>query len=70
MAKIDADRENNRMWAPQTIVTNGPSVQTHGKMNMTPYTKTDITRNDDRISPDLLKAFKENPYTHSLHSVA
>jgi hypothetical protein len=24
----------------------------------------------DRITPDLLDAFKKNPYTHSLHSVA
>jgi hypothetical protein len=66
MSKLDSDRENNRLWAPQAVVHNGPSVQTYGRPNMPQY--HDSTINCDRISPDLLNAFKENPYTHSLQS--
>ena len=66
MSKLDADRENNRMWAPQAVVTNGPSVQTYGKANMPQY--YDQCQGCDRIAPDLLNAFKENPFTHSLQS--
>ena len=64
LSKLDSDRENNRLWAPQTIIPNGPSVQTYGKANMPQYYDNCI--GCDRIAPDLLNAFKENPYTHSL----
>lgn len=66
MSKLDSDRENNRLWAPQAVVPNGPSVQTYGKANMPQYYDNCI--GCDRIAPDLLNAFKENPYTHSLTS--
>ena len=66
MSKLDADRENNRLWAPQTVIPNGPSVQTYGKANMPQYYNE--CQGCDRIAPDLLTAFKENPYTHSLTS--
>lgn len=65
MSKLDSDRENNRLWAPQSTIHNGPSVQTYGKANMPQYYNE--CQGCDRIAPDLLKAFKENPYTHSLH---
>lgn len=64
LSKLDSDRENNRLWAPQAVIPNGPSVQTYGKANMPQYYDNCI--GCDRISPDLLNAFKENPYTHSL----
>jgi hypothetical protein len=64
LSKLDSDRENNRLWAPQTIIPNGPSVQTYGKASMPQYYDNCI--GCDRIAPDLLNAFKENPYTHSL----
>ena len=64
LSKLDSDRENNRLWAPQSVIQNGPSVQTYGKANMPQY--YDNCFGCDRISPDLLNAFKENPYTHSL----
>jgi hypothetical protein len=64
LSKLDSDRENNRLWAPQLVIPNGPSVQTYGKANMPQYYDNCI--GCDRISPDLLNAFKENPYTHSL----
>ena len=66
LSKIDSDRENNRLWAPSAIIQSGPSVQTYGKQNMPQYYNE--TQGNDRISPDLLTAFKENPYTHSLTS--
>lgn len=64
LSKLDSDRENNRLWAPQSVIPNGPSVQTYGKANMPQYYDNCI--GCDRIAPDLLNAFKENPYTHSL----
>jgi len=66
MSKLDADRENNRLWAPQATLYTGPSVQTYGKANMPQYYDNCI--GCDRIEPSLLDAFKNNPYTHSLTS--
>jgi hypothetical protein len=66
LSKLDADRENNRLWAPQATIHNGPSVQTYGKASMPQYYNE--CQGCDRIAPDLLNAFKENPYTHSLYS--
>jgi hypothetical protein len=44
---------------------NIPTVDTHGSINMPSYTE----KENDRLNPDLLQAFKNNPYTHSLQSV-
>ena len=66
MSKIDSDRENNRLWAPHSILNAGPSVQTYGRANMPQY--YDNCQGCERIAPDILNAFKENPYTHSLSS--
>ena len=66
MSKLDADRENNRLWAPQATIRNGPSVQTYGKASMPQYYNQ--CQGCERIAPDLLNAFKENPFTHSLTS--
>lgn len=70
IAKPEADRENNRLWAPQRIqgADAGPSVQTYGKITMPQYYNE--CQGCDRIAPDLLNAFRQNPYTQSLHSVA
>jgi len=65
MSKLDTDRENNRLWAPQATIRNGPSVQTYGKIAHVPQ-YYDNCVGCERIAPDLLTAFKENPYTHSL----
>ena len=65
MSKLDADRENNRLWAPQSTIHNGPSVQTYGKIAHVPQ-YYDNCVGCSRIEPDLLTAFKNNPYTHSL----
>jgi len=66
MSRLDSDRDNNRLWAPQATLPKGPSVQTYGKAHMPQY--YDECQGCDRINPDVLNAFKENPYTHSLSS--
>lgn len=66
MSKLDADRNNNRLWAPEAVIPNGPSVQTYGKSSMPQYNNE--CNGCERISPDLLNAFKSNPYTQSLMS--
>ncbi len=67
VSKLESDRENNRLWAPQAVIRNGPSMQTHGQMSSMPQ-YYDNTMNNNRLDAGLLQAFKENPYTHSLHS--
>ena len=64
--KLDADRNNNRMWAPDRMTSAIPSTDTYGKINMPQY--IDPTRNNERIEPDILSAFKKNPYAQSLNS--
>jgi len=68
MSKLDADRENNRLWEPQATIRNGPSAQTHGKPNMPQYYND--TQGCDRINPDILDSIKNNPYVFSFNSVA
>jgi len=62
--KNDEDRENNRLWAPEATIPMGPSMQTYGKINMPQYYNE--CESCERIQPDLLNAFRANPYTHSL----
>lgn len=67
--KKDSDRNNNRMWVRNgNAGINGaiPSMETYGKINVPQYYDNCI--NCDRIQPDILNAFKENPYTQSLSS--
>ena len=67
----DDDRNNNRMWvrgSGPTVPTAVPATETYGKINTRQtYNENIIT---DRIQPDILTAFKENPYTKSLNSWA
>ena len=65
MSRLDSDRDNNRLWAPQSTIHNGPSVQTYGKIAHVPQYNNEC-QGCDRIEPSLLEAFKNNPYTHSL----
>ena len=68
--RSDSDRNNNRLWVPSSLgVPSGPTMQTHGRLN-TNLQFIDNNKNCDRIDENLLNAFKENPYTQSLHSVA
>lgn len=63
-SKLDSDIQNNRAQAPSAIVHSGPSAETFGKINVPQYNNECI--GCERIAPDILTAFKENPYTHSL----
>ena len=73
IAKRDNDRVNNRLQCedfiqsgPIPLSTNIPSVDTFGKINMPQ--QYDIEVNSNRINPDILSAFKSNPYAQSLNS--
>ena len=60
----DCDRFNYRVGAPVSVIAAPPSVNTYGKINTPQY--YDECYNCSRIDGDLLQAFKNNPYTHSL----
>jgi hypothetical protein len=68
MSKLDSDRDNNRLWAPQSVIPSGPSVQTYGKANMPQYMDNCI--GCERINPNILDSIKNNPYIFSFNSVA
>jgi hypothetical protein len=70
MNRLDTDRENPRQWGdPCSIISQSPFAE-----NIAPikgkqcYQENDI--NVVRIQPDILNAFKSNPYTQSLSSYA
>ncbi len=67
ISKKESDRQNNRMWIPSNASAIPPSSQTYGKLDQ-PYAQFEEKTNYDRINPDLLNAFKQNPYTHSLNN--
>ena len=64
----DALRQNNRANAPAATTSAIPSMQTYGDVNMPQYYNE--CQGCDRINPDILTAFKNNPYTQSLNSWA
>jgi hypothetical protein len=68
-SKLDSDRDNNRMWAPSAVIPSGPSVRTYGKAHM-PQLNNSCTTGCERLDSSLLDAFRANPYTFSLSSVA
>ena len=69
MYKQDNDRNNNRMWISNTgpKMYNNTILAANSDRGLQTY---DQKINNDRMNPDLLTAFKKNPYTQSLHSVA
>lgn len=70
ISKQENDRLNNRMWVPNNMSNLPPSMQTHGTMDMPHVVREekDESLNSNRIDPNLLNAFKNNPYTHSLNT--
>ncbi|MFY7728122.1 MAG: hypothetical protein ACOVRN_01250 [Flavobacterium sp.] len=65
--KSDCDRLDGRLNpAFSRISAMPPSTQTYGSIHAPQYYNE--SAGCDRISPDLLTAFKSNPYTHSLTS--
>jgi hypothetical protein len=64
VSRNDADRNNTRMWVPTNMPQMPMSKEEYGQMRAPQYYNQCI--GCDRISPDILNAFRENPYTHSL----
>ena len=70
--KRDCDRDNNRWWVRSPgsthVTTATPSVESFGHLNVPQRYNYGIEC--ERINPDILTAFKNNPYTQSLQSWA
>lgn len=66
--KIDSDRNNNRMWVKNGGIYTPSTIENKGEMNI--RANFNDTQNIERINPDILTAFKSNPYTQSLQSWA
>jgi hypothetical protein len=68
--RLDSDRNNNRMWVKNGGIYTPPTMDTHGKLSGNMNLKSVDSHNFERINPDILTAFKSNPYTQSLQSWA
>jgi hypothetical protein len=70
--RIDSDRCNNRLWVrdsgPVAGLTYPPTAASLGRIAHTKQTYDENKIGCDRINPDILTAFKNNPYTQSLQS--
>ena len=64
----DQDRNNNRAYAPSGGTSIITSKENYGATQNIAYLSEKV--NNDRMSPDILSAFKSNPYTQSLNSWA
>jgi len=63
----DSGRANNRLWVPQSGPTQITSIQQLGYTeNIQQLSRKKLKR--ARMEPDILSAFKSNPYTQSLNS--
>ena len=63
--KQDTTRYDNRINPANSRISSlPPSIQTHGAVAVPQYYNECISC--DRIQPDILKAFRENPFTHPL----
>jgi len=67
LANKDSNMEQNRVNAPHMANYQTPSIQQHGISN---YSREAPDMSQTRLDGDLLKGFRENPYTHSLSSHA
>lgn len=63
VGKLEQDRNNNRMWVPARAIQDTPNVQQLGASSVPSYEESMIQ--SDRNHPDILSAFKNNPYTQS-----
>ena len=70
--KRDNDRNNNRWWIPSSGNTAGVTMRAPSdnldRIKVSQGYNQNM--NTDRIAPDILSAFKSNPYTQSLESWA
>jgi hypothetical protein len=65
IARQDSDRYNNRLFTPSSVIKQPPTKENYGSIK-TPQSYDQNKIGCDRIQGDLLQAFKNNPYTHSL----
>ena len=61
--------DNCEPWVPNPVfrISNSPGVETYGKIEKYPQSYQESV-NCARIQPEILDAFRKNPYTQSLHS--
>lgn len=64
ISRQDTDRYNYRVNAPASVIAMPPSKEIYGKIHTPQYYNE--CAGCDRIQPDILNAFRNNPYTHSL----
>jgi hypothetical protein len=62
--RSDSDRFDGRVNPAISVTPLPPSAQTYGAINTPQYYNENA--GCDRIQPDILNAFRNNPYTHSL----
>ena len=66
MNRRDSDRDNTRLWVPSAKNIGGLNSQTAvNNTRVKVSTFYDQNVSTDRISPEILKAFKDNPYTRA-----
>jgi len=68
-SKVDADRNNNRMFAPSSMPQQTANKELYGRssaQNSMSNNKNIHNLGVERNSPDILNAFRSNPYTQSL----
>lgn len=68
IARQDSDRYNNRLFTPHSVISTPPNKNTYGNMGVPQQLPMNYM--NDRNRPDVLNAFKNNPFTQSLQSVA
>ena len=66
IARQDSDRFNYRVNAPSAVVQMPPSKEVYGNMINKQSYSNEI--NNSRLDGNLLQAFRDNPYTHSLNT--
>ena len=66
VSKLENDRINNRIPTPHAIIPSASNLREN--VYRTNHKNEYDNINQDRINPDILKAFKNNPYTKSLNS--
>jgi hypothetical protein len=66
--KDECNESTNRLQAPKNIINVPPSVETYGKVRVPQYYNQCI--GCERINPEILQAFRNNPYTFSLTNTA
>jgi hypothetical protein len=62
--KNDSNCNDGRWFTPSSAIPLPPAKENYGSMHMPQYYNECITC--ERISPDILNAFRSNPYTHNL----